>query len=61
MEQMGLADVAALEEQYGKKLVETNLLLDKALELVEDSAVVTDPDAAEAQTESETASETSAE
>lgn len=61
VEQMGLADVAALEEQYGKKLVETNLLLDKALELVEDSAVVTDPDAAEAQTESETASETSAE
>lgn len=61
VEQMGLTDVAALEEQYGKKLVETNLLLDKALELVEDSAVVTDPDAAEAQTESETESETSAE
>lgn len=56
VDQMGFADIAALEEQYGQKLVETNMLLDKALELVEEEAVVTDPDAP-AETESESAAE----
>ncbi len=61
--QMGFADIAALEEQYGQKLVETNMLLDKALELVEENAVVTDPDApaADGETETDTESETAAE
>lgn len=60
VDQMGFENIAALEEQYGQKLVETNMLLDKALELVEENAVVTDPDVpAEAETDSE--SETAAE
>lgn len=65
-DQMGLDGVEGLEVQYGEKLVETNLLLDKALELVENTAVVTDPDAPESEAEtgseaeSETESETSA-
>lgn len=65
-DQMGLDGVEGLEAQYGEKLVETNLLLDKALELVENTAVVTDPDAPESEAEtgseaeSETESETSA-
>lgn len=68
-DQMGLDGVEGLEAQYGEKMVQTNLLLDKALELVEDSAVVTDPDApeeesetgSEAESAAETESETSAE
>lgn len=62
-DQMGLDGVEGLEAQYGEKLVQTNLLLDKALELVEDSAVVTDPDAPadEAESASESETETKAE
>lgn len=57
-DQMGLDGVEGLEAQYGEKLVQTNLLLDKALELVEDSAVVTDPDAPADEVESASESET---
>ncbi len=57
-EQMGLEGVEGLEQQYGEKLVETNLLLDKALEVVTSSAVVTDPDAPEGESGTEGASET---
>jgi trigger factor len=68
-DQMGLDGVSGLEEQYGQKLVETNLLLDKALELIEDNAVKIDPDetdaegesASEAESETETETETAAE
>lgn len=56
-EQMGLEGVEGLEQQYGAKLVETNLLLDKALEVVTSTAVVTDPDAPESETGTEGASE----
>ena len=59
VDMMGLENIEALENQYGKKVVETNLLLDKALELVEENAVVTDPD--EADTEAETGSEAESE
>ena len=55
---MGLEGVEGLEQQYGEKLVETNLLLDKALEVVTSSAVVTDPDAPEGESGTEGASET---
>ena len=63
VDMMGLENIEALENQYGKKVVETNLLLDKALELVEENAVVTDPDVAdtEAETGSEAESETESE
>lgn len=60
-DQMGLDGVEGLEAQYGEKLVQTNLLLDKALELVEDSAIVTDPDAPEAESETGSEAESAAE
>ena len=60
-DQMGLDGVEGLEAQYGEKVVETNLLLDKALELVEDSAVVTDPDAPESESETGSEAESGAE
>jgi trigger factor len=60
-DQMGLDGVSGLEEQYGQKLIETNLLLDKALELIEDNAVKIDPDETDAEDESESASEAESE
>jgi trigger factor len=60
-DQMGLDGVSGLEEQYGQKLIETNLLLDKALELIEDNAVKIDPDETDAEEESESASEAESE
>ncbi len=61
--QMGLDGVEGLEAQYGADTVHMNLMLDKAVELVEDTAVVTDPDAPAEDTEagSETESETETE
>ena len=60
-DQMGLDGVEGLEAQYGKKVVETNLLLDKALELIENTAVVTDPDAPESESETGSEAESAAE
>ncbi len=59
--QYGFDSVAALEEQYGKAVVEENLLMDKALEVVKGSAVIEGGDTTEKVTETETETETKAE
>lgn len=55
--QLGAESADALVEQYGKSMVEISLMQDKAIEIVQNSAVVKDA----ADTESETSSEGSSE